>query len=135
MKSTLDAKRIYQKYVNSFSAKLDEWLDEVKKYIDQRTPELTWDLISHNKIKKPSLSGFILSWSVYNDLGEYEMDVERWKWETYKYHKYPEWVSKSIKNKSKRDIIKVGDGAHMFRDWFAASKDILINLLMWNGIN
>jgi len=127
MKITFDTNAIINRIAKKYEKRLDEWLDITKEYIDNRTPELTRDLIQHTKIKKSKLVGLQISGSVYNDLWDYEIDVEKGKGIPFIYHKYPEWGTDPYK----RDILNIipQEGAHMFRDGFDAAKNILIEIL------
>ena len=121
MKINFDKNAIFKDYADSLSNKLDKGLEDAKKLIDERTPELTWALIEHNKIKKADLVWSNVVGNVYNDLWEYEMKVEENMGFVANFHKY-DWTWW-------RYVFKQWIWAFMFRDWFEAAKDILIDYL------
>jgi len=118
MKIEFDRSKILARYTKDYEDKLEAWLLLALDYIDTKTPIDTWDLILHNKISKVKKEGMSLEGWVYNDLWDYEQDVERGMGTPFTYHQLgkPMYDNKRV-------------WAWMFRDWFAAAKDILLELL------
>ncbi len=129
MKITFNAGRIVEKLAKTYERRLEPGLEVAKEYIDSKTPELSRDLIEHTKIEKPSFINMRVVWSIYNDLWDYEFDVERGMDAPFNYRKYPEWSNV----KKDREIIKDHSiWAWMFRDWFKEARSILMDYLKHN---
>jgi len=120
---SLNVNSMMNKLQGMYLRRLNLWLYEVKKKIDELTPELTMDLIEHNKIEEANLISWNVVWGVYNDLWSYEHKVEDWMWVDMTYHKYTSaWKRVSIFGWKQ-------EGAHMFEDWFKEAKDDLFKKL------
>jgi len=123
MRLTFNKDVVMKKYKD----KAINWMEEatyiLKKWIDDYTPEDTLALIQHNK-KLVDIQQNKIFWVVYNDLWDYAWDVEYWMGQVMKYHKY-NWAIK----REDRDIILVGNWAHMFAIWYEENRDILLKTL------
>ena len=123
MKVDFDANKILWEYMDEYVHDINEYAFYMKEELDSRTPELTMDLIEHNKVSFADTTGLILTASVYNDLWWYAIDVEEGIGEKLKYHKYPDWMAAIYDEpphpkEDVRDIIKRWDGASMFDDTY-----------------
>lgn len=117
MNLDFDVQAIKNEIANKYVSKLDTQLQILKTAIDIRTPVLTWDLVAHNKVQSAGIYWNEITWWVYNDLGDYEFDVEDWMWIPLNYH-----------NKA-REVMFRQEWAKMFTDGLKAYEDILIRKL------
>ncbi len=123
---SLDVNSMMSKLQGMYLKRLNLWLYEVLKKIDELTPELTMDLIEHNKIEEANLISWNVVWSVYNDLWSYEHKVEDWMWVDMTYRKYSDSWKRVPIFRGKQE------GAHMFEEWFEEAKiDLFKKLRGW----
>ncbi len=126
MKLTFNAGAAVKKIAETYKNRLEPGLETLKEYIDEGTPELSRELIEHNKIEKPTFENMQVTWAVYNDLWDYEHDVEDGMGDKpFTYHKYKEWSNVV----ADRDEISYWVWAKMFERWFEAAKTILLDYL------
>jgi hypothetical protein len=119
MKIDFNRAAIFDRFAKSYKNKLDSGLNTTLRYIDEITPIRTWDLLSHNKVKAWQINWMNVVWSVYNDLNDYELDVEKGLWRPMTYHRYG-------------TAFKYWEWAHMFELWFWDAIWVLLTLLKWD---
>ena len=126
MKLTFDVTNILNEKKINIIAWMKNWLDVLKKSIDEKTPEDTFELIKNNKINSPVVEWNIVIWSVSNNT-EYAILVERGV-QNKKYNYYKGWW----RRKWWKPFYVWGSigkwvWARMFTRWLDDSKQEIIN--------
>ena len=101
---------------NNIKNSINEWLEVLKKSIDNKTPEDTKTLLWNNEIKKATREWNYITWSVFNDKTPYWIFVEYWvQSKKYNYNK-PKWT-----------IFYKWVWARMFTRWYDETKTQILN--------
>lgn len=69
---------------------VNKWLEELKEWVDEKTPEDTKTLLWNNQITQADIVWNTVMWKVFNDT-EYAYKVEYWMPRAVNYHK-PKWT-------------------------------------------
>jgi len=96
---------------------INDWLEILKKSIDEKTPEDTKKLLWNNEIEKAKQVWDVLIWKVLNKT-KYWIYVEYWV-----------WTKKFNYNKPKWTIFYQWTWARMYTRWYDESKKEILTII------